>query len=152
MASRVQNRSRPNNFRRSKPAKKLLEWAHPDPRAFQAISEWYGSKEGVIVPRSFLSEIPRCRRSTCGNGTTPDYTSRTMFYAALLPSLHDDSYSNTKQSIRYCDASGAISYATSAGDAMAVAPSGDEASTWASAKCFVGHWGVRAASDATGEG
>ncbi|CAM9609602.1 unnamed protein product [Scytosiphon promiscuus] len=52
-----------------------------------------------------------------------------------------------KKSIRYCDASGAFSYATSDGTDMPVAPSGDEASTWASAKCFVGNWGVHAASD-----
>ena len=51
------------------------------------------------------------------------------------------------QVIRYCDASGALNYVSSAGAAMSAAPPGDEASTWASSKCFVGHWGVRAASD-----
>lgn len=54
------------------------------------------------------------------------------------------------QTVRYCDASGALSYVTSAGAAMSVAPPGDDGSTWASSKCSVGHWGVRAASD-TGE-
>lgn len=34
---------------------------------------------------------------------------------------------------------------------MDAAPSGADAATWASSKCFVGHWGVRAASN-SGEG
>lgn len=53
----------------------------------------------------------------------------------------------TDQTIRYCDASGALCFVTSAGAAMSAAPPGDEVSTWASSKCFVGHWGVHGASN-----
>lgn len=66
----------------------------------------------------------------------------TLFFGDPPPSL-----SSIVQAIRYCDASGALNYVSSAGAAMSAAPPGDEASTWASSKCFVGHWGVRAASD-----
>ncbi|CAM9399079.1 unnamed protein product [Ascophyllum nodosum] len=55
--------------------------------------------------------------------------------------------SSDGQTIRYSDASGTLSFVSSSGTALKDAPSGHDADTWATSKCFFGHWGVRATSD-----